>query len=293
MAAGRADVERLAIPELAADLRAYVAAMSRGQESVARRVAAAEAAVERALGQARRDLAVAVEGLDACRRMEGADCGREVAGVDRARARLETVYSVAAELRSATAQHDGAARRFASALESISQAAQRDLGRAAGDLDVYLGRSHGSPTRAGAASPVSDRAAAGAGSLSRPAGFPEGVHLVPLAMIDDSDTRIRGVEDFSEFYTPADLEWAHEAFQSVIKPGVAAGATVDDFRARDQREGRMGARSYEMTFAGFFGTDAIKLSPAGSKLEVNNGYHRIWVARQMGLDAVPARVAGS
>jgi len=117
--------------------------------------------------------------------------------------------------------------------------------------------------------------------------------MVPLSLIDDSDSGVTGSADFGKGYSPADLEWAHEAFVSVVMPGVASGATLDDFRARDQREGRMGTRSYADTYSGFFDRNhAIALDASGSNYTVANGYHRIWVARGMGLDAVPARVSG-
>ena len=116
--------------------------------------------------------------------------------------------------------------------------------------------------------------------------------MVPLALIDDSDSRVRGAQDFGKGYSPADLEWAHEAFVNVIVPGLAQGLSLDDFRARDQRENRMGTRSYADTYSGFFGDSRITLNANGSGFTVANGYHRLWTARAMGLDAIPAKVIG-
>ncbi|HWJ84592.1 MAG TPA: hypothetical protein VNR62_04140 [Cellulomonas sp.] len=286
----RAEVERLAVPELGADIRAYVARMRAGQSAVSGRLADAEAACRRATDEARRDLSVAMEQLAACRQQENADTTWAVATVDRAKARLAAMYGVATDVASLRSQYEPAARRFESATEVLAQQVQRELGRAEQTLDAYLGRSHGGgpsgggPHTAGTP-PVNDR-------VSQPAGFPDGVFMVPLSLVDDADTRVQGPGEFSEYYTPAALEWAHEAFISVIAPGIAAGATIDTFRDLDQAENRMGTRSYAMTYQGFLGTDAIVLSPAGAGLEVNNGYHRIWVARRMGLTSVPARVVG-
>jgi hypothetical protein len=53
----------------------------------------------------------------------------------------------------------------------------------------------------------------------------------------------------------------------------------------------MGTRSYSDTYSGFFGDDnAIRLASSGGRYNIENGYHRIWVARQMEMTHVPARV---
>ena len=293
MSGGRADAERLAIPELSSDLRAYVSRMQQGQSLIEQRLSAAEAAAHRAISEARRELSMAMERLDACRQQEDADCSWAAAAVDRAKLHLETMYGVARDITALRAAHQPAARRFSTALETLGQQVQRELTRAGDSLDVYHGSGADSRSASAGGGTTSTSASSSAGSSVRqPAGFPSNIVMVPLSLIDDSDSRIQGPGEFSEFYTPSDLEWAHEKFTSVVMPGVAGGATIDDFRARDQREGRIGTRSYEMTCAGFFGTDAINLSANGSHFGVNNGYHRIWVARRMGLDAVPARVVG-
>lgn len=295
MAGGRADAERLAIPELSSDIRAYVARMEQGQAQVEQRLSAAEAAAQRAIAQARRALLVAMESLKACRQQEDADCSWAAAAVDRAKAHLEAMYAVARDIAALRAQHQPVARRFGTALDTLGQQVQRELTRAGDTLDVYLGESAGgrgtSASGVGGGLGASSSPSSGP-PVSQPSGFPSDVVMVPLSLIDDSDSGVTGAADFWKGYSPADLEWAHEAFISVVMPGVASGATLDDFRARDQCEGRMGARSYADTYSGFFGDSKITLDPQGSTFTVANGYHRIWVARSMGLDAVPAKVSG-
>ena len=45
------------------------------------------------------------------------------------------------------------------------------------------------------------------------------------------------------------------------------------------------------TYSGFFGDSAIKLSPRGDgRFGVENGFHRIWVARELGIQALPVRL---
>lgn len=118
----------------------------------------------------------------------------------------------------------------------------------------------------------------------------DGVKLVPLSEIDTSDRAI-GPEDFEKGYSPADLTWAYHALNEVVLPAVDRGESIDYFQNRDAAEGLSGTRSYTDTYLGFLGHDnAIRLNRAGNTYQVANGYHRIWVARRMGLDAVPARV---
>ena len=112
---------------------------------------------------------------------------------------------------------------------------------------------------------------------------------VQLSAIDTSDREISAA-DYQKGYSPDDLKWAYHALHEVVMPGVAAGHGRDYFARRDAAEGRQGTRSYSDTFGGFFGDDAIRLERRGDKYVVTNGYHRIWIAKQMGLQSVPARV---
>jgi len=293
VAGGRADAERLAITELSSALRAYVARMRQGQALVELRGGVAEAAAQRAVNEARRELAVAMERLEACRQQEDASCSWAAAAVDRAKRHLEAMYAVARDLADLWAQYRPIAGRFSTALETLGQQVQRELTRAGDTLDVYLGSTAGGRRTSGSSASgrlTGDPSAASA--LSQPPGFPADIVMVPLALIDSADIPVHGPADFQKGYSPADIEWAHEAFISVIMPGGAKGLTLDDFRARDQREGRTGTRSYADTYSGFFGNDAIKLDPKGQMFDAGNGHHRLWVARQMGLDSVPAKVSG-
>ena len=118
-------------------------------------------------------------------------------------------------------------------------------------------------------------------------GLPADFLMVKLSAIDDSDSKIVGAQDFGKGYSPDDLKWAHDAFIDVVLPTLSQGGTIDDLRARDMAEQRMGVRSYADTYYGFLGDSAIKVNHNGT---VANGYHRVWVARQMGLDSVPVKI---
>lgn len=175
----------------------------------------------------------------------------------------------------------------ASAVEAISDAARRLLSQKREALEEYWagqGNVHGrGPTGSAAPAPTPqlDKRTPG---IVLP-GLPPQIQLIAVADIDDSDSHVTGPESFGKGYSPADLRWAHDALHEVVLPTLASGGTIEDLRARDVTEGRMGVRSYADTYSGFFGDSAIHLS---SDLKVSNGYHRIWVAKQMGLSHVPA-----
>lgn len=295
MTEGRADAERLAIPQMSADLRSYVARMKHGQDLVSQRLRQAEETTQRAIDEARRRLVAATEKLESTRQ-EGVGLADWAVGeVNSAHRHLEAMYVVAREVAELSSKHRPVARRFSSALDTLDEQVQRELTRAGDTLDVYLGSHGGRPRSLGTAEmgALTSKTASPspAPTLHQPAGFPADVVMVPLSHINDSDSVVHGPGDFGKGYTAADLEWAHEAFISVIMPGVAKGLSKEDFRLRDQREGRVGARSFADTYAGFFEDSKIRLEISGGHFAVSNGYHRIWVARHMGLDAVPAKVS--
>ena len=125
------------------------------------------------------------------------------------------------------------------------------------------------------------------------AGAPAGYAMVPLSLIDDSDSNVHGPEAFGKGYSPEDLTWAFSALHEVVLPAMANGLGRDHFAELDQQHGLIGTRSYSDTYSNFFGLDnAINLDQTASGYRVGNGYHRIWVARQAGLHEVPAYVGG-
>jgi len=294
MGSGRAEVERLSIPELNAEIRAYAARTRDAQTAIEHAFARAAAAADAAVKDARGELA------SASRRPStpnGIECHApiniesHIAAMEKARVNARSMEVVAAEICRLEAAHRVAARRYSTAVEVLGQAAQRELRRAEDSLDAYLGGPRGS-VAADAAGMVAARLGGreAATTVSRSPGLPSDVYLVPLALIDDADTPVRSPADFHKGYTAADLEWAHEAFASVVLPGIASGRTLEDFRARDICEGRVGVRSYSDTYSGFLGDSAIKLERHNDQFAVKNGYHRVWIARQMGLECVPARI---
>jgi hypothetical protein len=126
-----------------------------------------------------------------------------------------------------------------------------------------------------------------------PAGAPPGFAMVPLSLIDDSDSNVHRPEAFGKGYSPEDLAWAFGALHEVVLPAMAKGLGRDHFAELDQQCGYMGVHSYSDTYLGFFSLDdAITLDRTAGGYRVANGYHRLWVARRAGLHEVPAYIGG-
>lgn len=198
-------------------------------------------------------------------------------GTPSSRALREALYSADRALgQAADAMHEFAqtASRFASSLSGAS---------GAGSGGGEVGSDDSPPTEG---RPVQEESI---GSSEEHDGLPQGFSMIPLDLIDSSDRDITAAS-FGKGTSPEDLVWAHQALRDVILPGLRHGMTADQFRELDTQQSRTGSRSYLTTFSKFFEKgDAIRLvhRPDGT-LEVEHGYHRIWVARGLGLSHVPA-----
>ena len=124
-----------------------------------------------------------------------------------------------------------------------------------------------------------------------PQHFRAGFGLIPVTQIRTSD-EVTGPENFDAGQNLADLQWAVTALLDVVLPVVGSMPDPAAFlRARDQREGLSGPRSYHATYEGFFGDRAIRLSPmSDGTFDVVNGFHRLWLLLRAHAGAVPARI---
>ncbi len=233
----------------------------------------------------------------------------ERAALEAAEHRLAQAKRASELLARASGEYGRAHSRFEQSLAVVAGECRAELGALAQRLDIYLAaqlaaqqawaaeasalvRGSGSAGGASSSGAAAGRPGGGGGSacgFDQPAGFPAGIVMVPVSAIvgtPPSSTRAD--------YSWDDLAWAHDAFNRVIRPGVARGMGADDFALRDAREGRMGMRSYSDTFAGFFRADTcIQLEPVGDgTFTIANGRHRVHSARMTGIDFVPASIAG-
>jgi hypothetical protein len=204
----------------------------------------------------------------------------DLAAAEAALARAERARTTAALAEQSFA---AARRRAAGALEPALESGRADLQRRLGNLDAYL-----SGGGSGAAVPAAT--VPSGGLATRLAGL--GLQEIDLSLVDFSGNPI--AEPFGRGgLTITDYRWAAETWHTVVRPGVAAGLTRDDFAARDAERGARPPRSVAGVYDVFLGGDAIHVSRLpGGGWDVCGGRHRIEAARQLGLTTLPMRVAG-
>ena len=277
---GSAHTDLEAIGVLSQALRRYEQSALDSERRASAQLARERERIAEVVRRRRVECEAAEEALSRCRGDGNADCSGVARALAKARSRLEVGEKALQGVDSAAATLRAACLRLRSEVSANVQRAGAVLREAAGDAAEYL---------QGAAATATSLPASGNGNAQR-MGTGD-VQFVPLSEIDTSDRSI-GPEDFGKGYSPADLTWSYNALHEVVLPAVDRGEGLEYFEKRDTSEGLSGTRSYTDTYLGFLGPDnAIRLNRVGNSYQVTNGYHRIWVARQMGIDTVPARVA--
>lgn len=208
--------------------------------------------LERELAEARRSLEVAM-------------------GASR---RVEVVLTRVAALQRTDTRHG----------QVLVEQARSDLARRGGDLGGYRGGGGG-----GDAAVVSAILLVDCGVSEALAG--RGLTVVQVANADLAENPIVGA--FGRGDTGrADYRWLVQTWDEVVGPGVGRGMTRDDFVQRDAERGAPPLRRTSDVFDLFLGdANRIRLTRrADGSLEVNNGRHRLAVARELGVASLPAQV---
>jgi hypothetical protein len=116
-----------------------------------------------------------------------------------------------------------------------------------------------------------------------------GIQDVPLAQIDLSDSYVHSQDDFKK--TPYDVMVAGlHKLESTVRPAVEGGANGDYFSDLDARQGLEYEHGYRRVYDAFYGAEPIRLEKINDRYQVVGGYHRLYVAQQLGLETIPANV---
>jgi hypothetical protein len=117
----------------------------------------------------------------------------------------------------------------------------------------------------------------------------KGIQNVPVRKIDTSDSSVKGMDDFKKVPHSEVVRGFH-ALETEVRPAVEKGAKSDDFRSMDQRRGLEYPQGSQKIYESFYGQNAIRLEKNGDIYKVINGYHRLYVANELKIPTVPARV---
>ncbi|MCG3209811.1 MAG: hypothetical protein FOGNACKC_03438 [Anaerolineae bacterium] len=119
------------------------------------------------------------------------------------------------------------------------------------------------------------------------------VQDVPIDRIDLSDSYVHSSEDFKKV-SRLDMIEGLKKLEQVVKPAVQNGADADYFSQLDAQLGLDNKNGYKNIYDVFYGSSqnnsTIKLDKLGDTYKVNNGYHRLYVAKELGLKTIPARI---
>lgn len=252
------------------------------------------------LDAAEGELRRAIASLNECRRDPEADCGGQESYAHNAKAAVAAASEQVRRAERARQLIESAC----SAFDSASNSGIRDLDRCrdtavsmrsrlVGHVRAYAGASGDSSATAGSSSNLGG-GSVGVGNAASNDGLEQvgasDVFLVNVGEVDDADSTVNGPEDFRHMDV-ATAEWACETVDSVIIPSVRQGHGRDYFERRDAAEGRSENRSLARLYDTTFGSNAVTLSASGGgRYEVIGGYHRIWMARRLGVNSIPARV---
>lgn len=115
-----------------------------------------------------------------------------------------------------------------------------------------------------------------------------GIQDVPVTDLPSPED-VDGPQDFNHHISYDDAIAATHELQN-IKPSVAQGWTGDDFSAADEKAGLDYANGQRRVYDLYYGRDPIRLNKDGSEYHIIDGRHRVYAAKVVGLDTVPAHV---
>ncbi len=125
----------------------------------------------------------------------------------------------------------------------------------------------------------------------------KGIQMIPVANLPDpadfapsEPGRVSSAEDFNKTSMQEMKEGLikFEAMKPYIQNG--EGANPDFWKKIDQKQGLDHRHGYQRVYETFYGDSAIKVSKDGDRYEIENGNHRIWLAKRMGIGELPARL---
>ena len=118
----------------------------------------------------------------------------------------------------------------------------------------------------------------------------KGIQNVPLDKISFEDNPIKNPADFHKV-SHDEMVRGFQRLENEVRPAVEKGATAEYFSSYDKEHSLPPAQGTEQIYSSFYGHEAIQLVKDGDRYFVGNGgYHRLFVARELRLETVPARV---
>lgn len=116
-----------------------------------------------------------------------------------------------------------------------------------------------------------------------------GIRTVPMSDLPEISD-LHGPQDFSKV-SLEEMRAGILRLQEML-PTIQSGegASSDYWADYDRARGLSYAQGYQRIFDAFYGTGAIRVERSAGRVDVINGRHRIWLARQMGIASLPVQL---
>jgi len=115
-----------------------------------------------------------------------------------------------------------------------------------------------------------------------------GIIDVPVNDLPDPDS-VSSPQDFNHHISWKEAQAATKQLPEIQKQ-VAKGKTGDDFSAEDQAAGLDNSQGKRRIYDLYYGSDPVTVDKDGSKYDIVSGRHRIFAAKEAGLQTIPAHV---
>jgi len=219
-------------------------------------------------------------------------CIAEQQAVQQARIRLQKAQEELNNVQHWKYLVDEAASAYSVQAEQMNRFLATDLPNAAAflggkitELQAYLMAALPVGTGATPPQPSSMSGRAGVGSPW----IDTGIQAVDLELVDLSGSPVADTGDFHKV-SAQEMGEGFRKLQDVVAPAVAQGGDGDHFSRLDAAQGLDYAHGSRRIYDAFYGQDCIRLDKIGDRYQVVNGYHRLFIARQLGIKTLPARV---
>ena len=220
-------------------------------------------------------------------------------GLDEAAERLEEVRRIADQVRGAAEDFLHSARQLDGVSDERMRLARLYLQAKTRELHSYLAVSHSAAPASAAAWKIPASAPmASSGGVGATAGAPgrarfseRGIVAINVADIPDEEIGPLSVGDFHKYSYDEMLKGARR-FDGEVRHAVEAGSGRDYFQQKDREAGSDYEHGLERLYDAYYGAEPIRVTRLKSgRMEVTNGRHRLFVAKQAGIRTVPASMA--
>ena len=117
----------------------------------------------------------------------------------------------------------------------------------------------------------------------------KGIQDVSVDRVGLRDSPVHNESDFRKV-SKAEMLEGFEKLETTVRPAVGKGADGDYFSDLDKAQGLDYEHGYRRVYDSFYGNEPIRLEKTGDTYNVVNGYHRLAIAKEIGLTTVPAWV---